>query len=103
MLLPPVGRVETLFANLIHVGSRRRGFLENADGVQIVSYLKLGALAVLRPAGDWKPELVADFLDFTLGLVPERPTPAPERAGQTREDLIEETLLAGLDSLPEAP
>jgi hypothetical protein len=97
ILLPPVGKVEKLFANLINVGSRRRGFLENADDVQIVSFLKIGALAMFRPEGDWKPELVASFLGFTLNLVPEHPIPAPERAGQTREDLIEETLLAGLD------
>ena len=77
--------------------------MENAEGVQIVSFLKIGALAVLRPASGWKPELAADFLGFTLGLVPEHPSPAPERAGQTREDLIEETLLAGLDRLPEVP
>ena len=101
LLLPPGGRPEKLFENLINVGSRRRGFLENAEGVQIVSFLKIGALAVLRPAAAWKPELVAGFLGFTLGLVPAHPTPAPERAGQTREDLIEETLRAGLDNLPE--
>lgn len=101
LLLPPAGNAETLFGNLINVGSRRRGFLENADGVQIVSFLKIGALAVLKPAGAWKPELVASFLAFTLGLVPEHPTPAPERSGQTREDLIEETLLAGMDHLLE--
>ena len=101
VLLPPVGRMEKLFANLINVGSRRRGFLENADGVQIVSFLKIGALAVLRPEGGWKPELVASCLGFTLGLVPEHPTPAPERAGQTREDLIEEIMLAGLENILE--
>ena len=95
MLLPPVGNAEKLFAALMNVGSRRRGWLENADGVQIISFLQLGALAVLKPESDWKPELVSSFLCYSIGLVPEHPAPAPERIGQTAADLVEEILLGG--------
>jgi hypothetical protein len=77
------------------VGTRRRAFVENADQVQIVSFLKLGALAIARPSGVWKPELVSSFLGFAIGLVPEHPTPVPERAGQISADLVEEILLGG--------
>lgn len=95
LLLPPPGDPELLFRNLINVGSRRRAWLENADAVQIISFLKLGALAILKPAGPYKPELVSSFLAYAIGLVPEHPTPAPERAGQTPADLVEEILLGG--------
>ena len=97
LLLPPVGEAEKLFNNLVYVGSRRRAWVENADEVQIVSFLKIGALAIVRPEGEWKPELVSSFLGFAIGLVPEHPTPAPERAGQTPADLIEEIMLGGTD------
>jgi len=97
LLFAPFGSAETLYANLIHVGSRRRAFVENAEEVKIVSFLKVGALALLRPKSDWKPELVSSFLGFAIGLVPEHPTPAPERAGQTSADLVEEILLGARD------
>jgi hypothetical protein len=95
LLVPPVGVAENLFNNLVNVGSRRRAWVEYVDEITIVSFLKIGALAVLRPAGAWKPELVSSFLAFAIGLVPEHPTPAPERAGQTPADLVEEILLGG--------
>lgn len=95
MLVPPAGDPEDLFQNLINVGTRRRGWLENADEVQIISFLKLGALAILRPKGAYKPELVSSFLGFAIGLVPEKPTPTPDRAGQTTADLVDELLLGG--------
>ena len=95
MLLPPAGDAERLFRNLVNVGTRRRAFVENADQVQIVSFLKLGALAIARPSGVWKPGLVSSFLGFAIGLVPEHPTPVPERAGQISADLVEEILLGG--------
>ncbi len=95
LLVPPVGTPEALFNNLVNVGSRRRAFVENAEEVRIVSFLKLGALALLMPGEAWKPELVSSFLAFAVGLVPEHPTPAPERAGQTPADLVEEILLGG--------
>jgi hypothetical protein len=95
LLVPPVGNPAKLFGNLVDVGTRRRAWVENADEVQIVSFLKLGALAVLRPKGLWKPELVSSFLGFAIGLVPAKPTPIPERAGQTSADLVEEILLGG--------
>ena len=97
ILLPPPGDAEKLFNNLVDVGSRRRAWVENADEVQIVSFLKIGALAIVKPERDWKPELVSSFLGFAIGLVPEHPTPAPERAGQTPADLIEEILFGGRD------
>jgi hypothetical protein len=93
-LIPPIGRSEQVFENLLNVGSRRRDFVEIVDDVRIVSFLKLGALAVLKPGTAWKPELVSSFLEFAIGLVPEHPTPAPERAGQTPADLVDELLLA---------
>jgi len=95
LLVPPAGGAEELFQNLINVGTRRRGWLENADAVQIISFLKLGALAILKPGTDWKPELVSSFLAFAIGLVPEHPTPAPAGMPQTPADLIDEILLGG--------
>jgi hypothetical protein len=95
LLLPPVGNPARLFDNLVNVGTRRRAWVENADEVQIVSFLKIGALAITRPQGPWKPELVSSFLGFAISLVPEHPTPIPERAGQTSADLVEEILLGG--------
>lgn len=98
LLVPPVGTAENLFNNLVNVGSLRRAWVEYVDQATIVSFLKIGALAILRPAGAWKPELVSSFLAFAIGLVPEYPTPAPERAGQTPADLVEEILLGGRES-----
>jgi hypothetical protein len=95
LLLPPLGNASRLFDNLVSVGTRRRAWVENADEVHIVSFLKIGALAIFRPTGFWKPELVSSFLGFAIGLVPEKPTPIPERAGQTSADLVEEILLGG--------
>jgi len=95
LIVPPAGEPEELFQNLINVGTRRRGWLENADEVQIISFLKIGALAILRPKAAWKPELVSSFLGFAIGLVPEKPTPTPDRAGQTPADLVDEILLGG--------
>ena len=97
LLIPPTGLAEHLFNHLIEVGSRRRAWAENVDGVRIISFLKIGALAVLKPDTEWKPELVSSFLGFANGLVPEHPTPAPERAGQTSADLVEEILLGARD------
>ena len=97
LLVPPVGTPDRLYDNLVNVGTRRRAFVEKADEVEIVSFLKLGALAIDRPAGPWKPELVSSFLAFAIGLVPEHPTPIPERAGQTSADLVEEIILGGAD------
>lgn len=97
LLVPPAGAPEELFNNLVNVGSRRRAWVEYVDEVTIVSFLKIGALAVLRPEGAWKPELVSSFLAFAIGQVPEHPTPAPERAGQTSADLVEEILLGRRD------
>jgi hypothetical protein len=95
LIVPPAGDSEALFQNLINVGTRRRGWLENADEVQIISFLKIGALAILKPKKDWKPELVSSFLGFAIRLVPEHPTPVPEHAGQTPADLVDEILLGG--------
>jgi hypothetical protein len=95
LLLPPAGNPARLFGNLVNVGTRRRAWVENADEVQIVSFLKVGALAIIKPKGIWKPELVSSFLGFAIGLVPEHPTPIPQRAGQTPADLVEEILLGG--------
>jgi len=95
LLVPPVGTAEALFHNLVNVGSRRRAFVENVEEIRIVSFLKLGALALVLPAGAWKPELVSGLLAFAVGLVPAKPTPAPERAGQTSADLVEEILRGG--------
>lgn len=97
LLVPPAGTPEALFDNLVNVGSRRRAWVEYVDTVTIVSFLKIGALAVVRPEAGWKPELVSGFLAFAIGLVPEHPTPAPERAGQTSADLVEEILLGAKD------
>jgi len=95
LLVPPAGSPEDLFNNLVNVGSRRRAWVEYVDAVTIVSFLKIGALAVLRPEEAWKPELVSSFLAFAVGLVPEHPTPAPESTGQTPADLVEEILGGG--------
>jgi hypothetical protein len=97
LLIPPLGDAARLFDNLVNVGTRRRGFVERVDDIQIISFLKIGALAVLRPTGAWKPELVSSFLAFAISLVPEHPTPIPEKAGQTPADLVEEILLANLE------
>jgi len=93
LILPPRGDGQELFRNLINVGTRRRAWLENADDVQIISFLKVAALAILKPKGDYKPELVSSFLEFAIGQVPAHPTPTPERAGQTPADLVDEILL----------
>jgi len=97
LLLPPAGSAASLFNNLVNVGTRRRAWVENALEVQIISFLKVGALAIIKPKDAWKPELVSSFLGFAIGLVPEHPTPTPERAGQTSADLVEEILLGGVD------
>jgi len=97
MLVPPFGDGEQLFWNLINVGTRRRAWTEHVEAVSIISFLKVGALAIHKPEGAWKPELVSSFLGFAIGLVPEHPTPVPERAGQTSADLVEEILLGGQD------